>query len=85
MDLTLKSSRIRLVAKNHCSVGFVERIITRRIVSCITVIDLRFIVHRRHKLLGMLDITFLGSMHNLITSRKIMKNPLLRCKVSYVI
>lgn len=69
MDLNLESKRIRVVAENHCSVGYVERIIAKRIVHCIRVENLIFIVLGRHKQLGMLDITFLGSMQHLVKSR----------------
>ena len=66
MDLSLESIIIKVVAENHCSVGFVSRIIIRRIIHCTRVVDLRTTVPRRCIQLGMLVITFLRSMKHLI-------------------
>jgi len=62
MDLNLESNIITIVVGNHCSVGFVVRIIVRRIFHCTRVEDLRSIVLKRHKYLGMLVKSFLEFM-----------------------
>ena len=49
MDLSLESSKIRVVAENRCSVGYVARIIVRRLLYCIRVEDLKSIILMRHK------------------------------------
>lgn len=40
MDLSLESNKIKVVEENHCSVGFLEKITTRRIAYCITMENL---------------------------------------------
>lgn len=85
MDLILEISRIKVVIENHYSVGFVARIMVRRIVHCTNVANLKSIVLRRRKQLGMLVRAFFRFMQHLITSRKITRNPLLRWKVIFVI
>jgi len=62
MGRSLQSSRIEVMVGDHCSIGYVENIITRRIVHCTRVADLKSIVLKRHRQLGMLVITFLGFM-----------------------
>ena len=41
MDLNLERNKIKVVEKNHFSVGYVVTIITRMIFRCIRVLDLR--------------------------------------------
>ena len=42
MDLSLERSRIMVVVKNYCSVGYVARIIARMIVRYIRAVDVVF-------------------------------------------
>jgi len=59
----MESSGIEAVVGNHCSAGYMVRIIIKGIVrSTRVVIDPRFTVLRRHIQLVMLVITFLRSM-----------------------
>jgi len=58
----LKISRIEVIAEDHCSVGYVENIITRNIFHCTRVAGLISIVLRKRRLLGMWAIEFLGFM-----------------------
>jgi len=85
MDLNLESNKIDVVAEKHCSIGFVAKIIARRIVHCIRVTYLISKVLRRHRQLEMLVKAFLESMQHLITSRQTTRHPLLRWRVSFVI
>lgn len=62
MGLSLESDKIEVMVGDHCSAGFVAKIITRRIFHYINVAGLISIVLRRCKQLGMLAITFLEFM-----------------------
>lgn len=62
MDLSLESNKIEEIVGDSCIVGYVARIISRRIFHCMRVVDHRSIVLRRHKQLVMLDKEFLGHM-----------------------
>ncbi len=58
MDLSLKNSRIKVTMGDHCSVGFVARIIERRNVHYTKVAGLRSIVPKRQRQLGKLFRAF---------------------------
>ena len=49
MDSNLESSRIEVMVRDHCSVGYVANIITRRIVHCTRVTGFISTVLRRRK------------------------------------
>ena len=66
MDLSLENNRIEVMVGDSCSARHVVRSISRRIFHKIRVIDLTYIVHRRHILLGMLEKSFHGSMKHWI-------------------
>ena len=85
MGLSLKSGKITVVVGNCCNVGYVTKVIARRIFYCIKVEILRSTVHRRQRKLEMLGKEFLRCMQHLIRSRWIIRHPLLRWKVSSVI
>jgi len=82
----VESNKIETVVGNHCSVGYVVRIIARGIVySIIVVVEPRYRVLRRRIQLVMLVIPFLGYMELWSIGRGIIKYRLLRWIVSFVI
>lgn len=85
MDLSMERRKIRVMTENSFNVGYVTRITTRRIACCTRVVDLRFIMLKRCKQLGILDKEFLGSMQHLITRKRITKLTLLIWKGTFVI
>jgi len=83
MGRNLERNRTEVMVGDHCNVGYVAKIIARRIVHCTRVASLRSIALRRCKKLGTLVIKFLEFMQLWTTNRKIIRNPLLRWKVSF--
>ena len=81
----MERNRLDMVVENHCSVGYVARIIVRGIFCSIKVVDPRYIVLGRHIQLVMLVIEFLGSMQLWTIGRQIIRHLSLRWMVSFVI
>ena len=67
------------------SVGHAIRSILREIVHKIKVVGLRYTVHKRHKLLGMLVRAFLVFMQHWITTGHTIGHLSLRWMISFVI
>jgi len=57
---------LRTRIRSLCGVGLVEAIIVGEIVHSIWAVDLRYIVHRMHRMLGMLVRVFLAIMQSWI-------------------
>ena len=75
---------LRRRIRSLCGVGIVEGIIAREIVHNIRVVGLRYIVCRRHKMLGMLVKAFLVSMQHWTTNRQTIRHLSLTWTVSFV-
>lgn len=84
MDFSLRS-RTRVMTASLCSVGLVARIITGDIFHKIKVVNLKFIVLKRHRQLGILGKIFLQFMQHWIIGRLIIKHLLSRWKVGFFI
>ena len=72
------NSRIKVIVYDGFSVGHVVRSILGGIFHGIRVVDRRYIVHKRCRLLGMLGRAFLVSMSHWIIGRNITKHILWR-------
>ena len=82
----MESNKLEALVGNHCSVGYVVRIIIRGIVCSIrVVVDPRSTMRRRCIQLVMLVIAFLRSMQLWKTGRQIIRHQPLRWTVRFVI
>jgi len=62
-----------------------ENIIAGEIIYKIGVVGLKYIVHRMHRLLGLLVRAFLEFMQHWITNEKTIRHLSLRCMVKFMI
>ena len=84
-QIEVRETHVRKEIRSSCGVGLVEGIIAGEIVHNIRAVDLRYIMHRTHKMLGMLVKVFLVFMQHWVIDKKTIRDISLIWTITFVI